>query len=538
MTIRCGLAIGMMLALGTAGARAWEMPVQGLPLGPRSLATEVTAQELADGVTFYHVARGAPDPQDVWTATLGFYRTAEAAAADAALLTQAGFTPSLEPGAASGVWLDVGRFPAEAAARAMAARIAASLPKRRPGTRHTGLAGGPTTGPWLLNILAIDLAHTRARLAIALPGGDDLGEDGETVSAAARRLGPLAATNGSFFTNIVPPGERTRPRAPVGATVIDGRLVAAATGGKPGVMLTTGADGHQSVRLLAHIATRILLEDQSGAAIAIRTIDRPILGTVVNCGTPAEAPTTLPAHDVVCTNADDLVLYDDLYAHGRFSNTRVNPAFRDTAFELVVDAAGAVMDGHTTLGAAPPPGGYVLQGLGSSAAWLRAHATAGTKLAVSRALAADGAQIALVPGLSILEGGPSLSVADLDANAAREGFGPTVNGTDAGDASGLANDTWYNGWYVGRNGRTDIGLAADGTVLLVEIDGRQPGLSLGTSIAETAAVMRWLGAVSALNLDGGGSSNMVVQGRSVGHPSDAGGERGVGDTIVVMKESK
>ena len=534
MAMRIGVLMGLVLGLGAGGAQAWEMPVAGLPLGPRSLVTQVSAQEIDPGVMLYQVARGADDPQDAWTATVGFYRTAETASADAAVLTQAGFTPGLEAGAAYGVWLGVGRFASEAEAKALAGRIAAAAPKLRPVARHTGLAGGPTTGPWLINVLAIDPAHTQARLVVALPGGDDLGEDGETVTQAARRLGALAAVNGSFFTNIVPHGESTRPRSPVGATVIDGRLVAAATGGKPGVMITTGADGRQSVRLLAHIATRILLEDAQGAAIAVRTIDRPILGTVVNCGTPGQAPTTLPAHDVICTNADDLVLYDDLYARRRFSNTRVNPAFRDTAFELVVDAAGSVVDGHTTLGSAPPAGGFVLQGLGVSAAWLRAHASPGTKLRVSRSLAADGHDVPLVPGVSVLEGGPSLSVTDLEANAAKEGFGPTVAGSDAGDASGLANDNWFNGWYVGRNGRTDIGVAADGTVLLVQIDGRQPGLSLGTTIPETAAVMRWLGAVSALNLDGGGSSNMVVRGRSVGHPSDGGGERGVGDTIVVV----
>ena len=42
-----------------------------------------------------------------------------------------------------------------------------------------------------------------------------------------------------------------------------------------------------------------------------------------------------------------------------------------------------------------------------------------------------------------------------------------------------------------------------------------------------------LGMVDAINLDGGGSTAMVVRGRLVTHPSDATGERPVGDAIVV-----
>ncbi|AJY38438.1 hypothetical protein BW21_4086 [Burkholderia humptydooensis] len=120
-----------------------------------------------------------------------------------------------------------------------------------------------------------------------------------------------------------------------------------------------------------------------------------------------------------------------------------------------------------------------------------------------------------------------------DAGHAPRGIAPTVGGVDAGEG-GTANGNWYNGWYVARNGRTAVGVAAGGTILLVEIDGRLPALSVGTSIPETAAVMAWLGAMSAVNLDGGGSSNMVIGGKAVGHPSDATGERGAGDTLMLL----
>ncbi|MCL2732931.1 MAG: phosphodiester glycosidase family protein, partial [Actinomycetia bacterium] len=65
-------------------------------------------------------------------------------------------------------------------------------------------------------------------------------------------------------------------------------------------------------------------------------------------------------------------------------------------------------------------------------------------------------------------------------------------------------------------------------------DGRLSGGSEGFTIAEAAAFMRSLGAVQALNLDGGGSTAMAVDGVLVNHTSDATGERPVGDTVQVL----
>jgi exopolysaccharide biosynthesis protein len=49
------------------------------------------------------------------------------------------------------------------------------------------------------------------------------------------------------------------------------------------------------------------------------------------------------------------------------------------------------------------------------------------------------------------------------------------------------------------------------------------------------AVMKYFGAVNAMNLDGGGSSMMVVNGEPQTRPSDATGERPDGDAIVILK---
>ena len=60
------------------------------------------------------------------------------------------------------------------------------------------------------------------------------------------------------------------------------------------------------------------------------------------------------------------------------------------------------------------------------------------------------------------------------------------------------------------NPRTAVGLSEDGRFLyLVVIDGRQPGYSIGTKSSETADLMLAFGAYSAVNLDGGGSTDLV-----------------------------
>ncbi len=62
--------------------------------------------------------------------------------------------------------------------------------------------------------------------------------------------------------------------------------------------------------------------------------------------------------------------------------------------------------------------------------------------------------------------------------------------------------------------RSAVGVSRDGRqLLLMTVDGRQPGYSEGLTTFETAEWMKRLGAEDALNLDGGGSTTLVIQGR-------------------------
>jgi hypothetical protein len=81
--------------------------------------------------------------------------------------------------------------------------------------------------------------------------------------------------------------------------------------------------------------------------------------------------------------------------------------------------------------------------------------------------------------------------------------------------------------------RTGIGVRAGGRILMVVVDGRQPRWSVGPTLDEFSRIMRDLGAVFALNLDGGGSTEMVVEGEVVNRPSD-GRQRQISNAILVL----
>ena len=90
------------------------------------------------------------------------------------------------------------------------------------------------------------------------------------------------------------------------------------------------------------------------------------------------------------------------------------------------------------------------------------------------------------------------------------------------------------GFDTRRHPRTLIGVDARDAIWLVTIDGRQPQVSLGMNFVELQRLSRTLGLRSALNLDGGGSTTMVVKGVVVNHPSDETGPRQVSDAILVF----
>ncbi len=88
-----------------------------------------------------------------------------------------------------------------------------------------------------------------------------------------------------------------------------------------------------------------------------------------------------------------------------------------------------------------------------------------------------------------------------------------------------------------RHPRTAVAKLKDGKFLMITVDGRSEA-SGGIGLQDLAEYLVSLGAVDAMNLDGGGSTTMFVDGKVVNKPSDKEGERKVSDAILVTPRTK
>ena len=96
-----------------------------------------------------------------------------------------------------------------------------------------------------------------------------------------------------------------------------------------------------------------------------------------------------------------------------------------------------------------------------------------------------------------------------------------------------ANESFTTSQLAPHDPRTAVGQRADGKIIMVAVDGRQPGYSAGVTSFELALAMMQLGCVSASGLDAGGSTTMAFDGRLLNRPSDKGGERSVAEALLV-----
>lgn len=267
----------------------------------------------------------------------------------------------------------------------------------------------------------------------------------------------------------------------------------------------------------AAIATLSTTTTVTAAGGATRLVDghnrEP--GLIRSCGGDGgDHPTEMPRHDFTCTDASEVIVFTAAFG----AVTEPGPGS-----EAVVSADGVVTEVRTPRGGPIPADGAVLAATGDAVAWLDAHATVGSTVALDTTVADAEGEITLPAGSDVVNGGPRL-VGDgrVDIPAAAEGF---VWPDDP---------EFFYRFGVWRHPRTLAGVREDGTlVVLVVVDGRDPATSIGASFADSAAILLSLGVVEGVNLDGGGSSTMVVGGEVVNRPTDPAGERPVGDAVVV-----
>lgn len=88
-----------------------------------------------------------------------------------------------------------------------------------------------------------------------------------------------------------------------------------------------------------------------------------------------------------------------------------------------------------------------------------------------------------------------------------------------------------------RHPRTAMGYTADGKLIVLAIQGRAPKLAEGATLEQEARMLKDIGCYEALNLDGGGSTCMLVNGKETVQPSDKSGQRPVPAVFVIKRAS-
>jgi exopolysaccharide biosynthesis protein len=539
-TVAAALTVGG-LTLATlaspAGATTAARPAYGggggspaLPLGPRDLPQTTTSQQVAPGVTLTTITRGFQSPSDYYTVNIGLpttlvpgattemVGTQAVAQQEQAQLTADGFTGSViepadnpgfidYPASVLGAQLRIGDFATAAAAAPLVAQLAAD--GFATSVTYTGQDGGPDDGPWVIRELTVDFREFRGQV-----------EESHDASIVGRRwttligddAGAIAAVNGGYFNETAAEGVVGDD---AGIIVEHGQLEHDATDGRAAAVL--GAGG-RDLRI-EDLSTWIFLTG-SGVRHRIEGLNREP-GLIRDCGgdDPGDQPTALPLMNITCTNPNELVAFTPQFG---------SPLPAGPGSEAVLNAQGQATYVGPQTQTSVPAGGEVLEGIGTEATWLTANVTVGDTYHV-RDIVTDGRRIVRFgPDDSAVNGGPQL----------------VRNGQVFDDvlADGLVqpnNPTAFFDFAVRRNPRTLIGVNRDGDLMLVEVDGDTPA-SVGLSLPESADLMQALGAVQAMNMDGGGSSTMEIDGQMINSPTDPpsatepDGQRQVGDAVVVV----
>ena len=107
--------------------------------------------------------------------------------------------------------------------------------------------------------------------------------------------------------------------------------------------------------------------------------------------------------------------------------------------------------------------------------------------------------------------------------------GEVVDGIDTVEV----DSNFGNHSIQGEQPRTAISVVDDNHLVIVVVDGRSPGYSAGVTMTGLAEILQGLGARTAYNLDGGGSSTMIFDGGLVNDPLGKGTERGTSDILYI-----
>ena len=272
-------------------------------------------------------------------------------------------------------------------------------------------------------------------------------------------------------------------------------------------------DGQNRLRIL-NVSSSAVLRAPDGSSARVLGVTR-LPGVAEDCGVAGFAPTDEPRQNTVCSGSNDIVVFTPQFGAPLPPAPSSGPAI-----QVVVDPQGRVVSAGTP-GGTLPAGDWAVQAIGTDEAWLASHAKAGARLSVSERLRTrQGQQLQLNPATTVTSAGPLLL---------RNGR-PAIDAVAEGvlDPRDL-NDYTFSAY---RHARTMIGVDRQGRILLATVDGI-PAVSEGMTLTEEAALMRSLGAVDAMNLDGGGSTQFASFGQVLDDPSSSP-LRPVGDTVEAV----
>lgn len=88
-----------------------------------------------------------------------------------------------------------------------------------------------------------------------------------------------------------------------------------------------------------------------------------------------------------------------------------------------------------------------------------------------------------------------------------------------------------------KHPRTAMGYTKDGRLIILVVEGRSPGIAEGATLTQQANMLKELGCWEALNLDGGGSSCLLVNGKETIKPSDKGKQRAVPAVFIIQQKN-
>jgi exopolysaccharide biosynthesis protein len=506
-----------MLASGW-GLQALAQDAGGPPLalGPADLTQSRADRQLAPGLRYSRICRGRKSSKDYYTIEAAFVRTRSQAESWVKLLAGQKFPVRIEAvhqraaddhrSGPLGFAVRVGKFPSEAAAVVVRNKLSEKGYTLAPptdvgerGVMYSGEDGHSTTGPWMVHVLEVDPHQFKGHLASVLATRVVPGV--EPLSAIASRVHAEAGMNGGYF--VMADSDGTVGDL-AGLSIVNGELISEAVPGRACLLLPS--DLHQQAAHVAQIWTALSVQTAAGAEHVVDGLNRtPGLVRSIEDGKPR--------HDTTETKADELIRYTQVFG----DETKAGPGA-----EVVLDAQGVVTEVRPQRGGKIPSEGCVLSGIGEAAAWLTQHAPLGARLQYAARIEAAGQPRHSEDIASAVNGGPRLlRDGEVAIDAAAEGF-------DWPD-----KPEFYYRFGVRRNPRSMAGITGDGHILLVTVDGRRPGYSVGLSFNECARLMRSLGARDALNLDGGGSATMVLGTDVANKPSDAAGERPIADALVL-----